>query len=95
MKTWKIVGITGLLLAGLLFSGAAQARRFDNHSYYNRCGNTKNYSNNGYHHQPRWAAAREHEGFRHERERHHGWEQGNHNGWERHNRMAARNSYWW
>ena len=94
MKTWKIVGITGVLLASLLISGAAQARRFDNHSSYNRCQNQGNHYNNGYHHQPRWAGAHGRE-FRHDRGRHQGWERGNHYGWERHNRMAAHNSRWW
>ncbi len=101
MKTWKIVGITGLLLAGLLFSGTAQARRFDNHSY-NRYHNQKRYSNQGYHHQPRWAAARERSNFRQarpnrwERGRHRGWDRGNHYGWgQRQHRMAAYNSHRW
>jgi hypothetical protein len=94
MKTWKIVGITGLLLTGLLWSGVAQARRFDHRPQYNGCQNQGNYYNNGYHHQPHRAGAQGPE-FRHDRGRHQGWERGNHYGWDRHNRMVARNSRWW
>jgi hypothetical protein len=94
MKTWKIAGITGLLLASLLICGSAQARRFDNHPSYNRYQNQGNHYNDGYQHQPRWEGAPGRE-FRHDRGRHHGWERGNHYGWDRHNRMAARNSRWW
>jgi hypothetical protein len=94
MKTWKIVGITGLLLAALMWSGTAQARRYDNHSSFRGCQNQRSYSNYR-HHEPRWAAGPERDGFRHDQGRHRGWERGNHYGWEqRHNRMAARNSRW-
>ncbi len=86
MKTWKIVGITGLMLASLLWSGAAQAKRFDKHSP--NCHNQVTYQPYGYHHDGYHAEAdRRAATIRPERERHHHWERS-------HNRMA-RASHWW
>ena len=90
MKTWKIVGITGLMLASLLWSGAAQARRFDNHSYQQApCQNHVNYAPYGHRPDPRWVAERQRERLWHERQ-----QQRHHHEQRYHNRMA-RASHWW
>jgi hypothetical protein len=86
MKTWKIVGITGLMLVNLFWSGAAQAKRNHNQNLTNS-QNQATCQPYGYHHEPRWVAERERERLHHERERHHNWER-------YHNRMA-RSSHWW
>jgi hypothetical protein len=37
MKTWKTIGMVGLLLASVLWSGSVQAKRFDKHAYLTKC----------------------------------------------------------
>ena len=64
MKIWKIVGITGLVLASLGWSGAAQAERYYNRHYNNNQRTCQNY---GHHQRPHWAGERQRERFQHQR----------------------------
>ncbi len=89
MKTWKTISVTGLLLAGLLMSGTAQAR------FWDRSDHRPNYHQGNYHHEnyhheknfpqherfnrferhhePMRVAEREHGRYWHEKERRHAW----------------------
>ena len=88
MKTWKIVGITGLMLVSLLWSGVAQAKRFDKHSYQTQCQNQVNYPPYGHHPDPRWVAERQRERLWQERQ------QQRHHHWQRYHDRMARSSHW-
>jgi hypothetical protein len=85
MKIWKIVGITGLMLASLGWSGIAQAERYDNRHYYNNQRTCQNY---GPHQRPHWAGERQRERFQPQRQQQH------HN-WNRHHNRYAQAPYRW
>jgi hypothetical protein len=85
MKTWKTIGIVGLLLAGVLWSGSAQAKRFDKHAYLTKCNKqvTNPYCGTQpyygpqpvyrHHHKPRWVVERERQRAWREQERLNAW----------------------
>ncbi len=91
MKIWKIVGITGIMFASLIFSGVAEARRYSHHSSYNNHGTCQNYGNQNYGHyqRPYWAGERGRERFQHNRH-----QQPQHHNWNRSHNRYARASHW-